>query len=307
MISFFKAVLFDRHGDIRQGWKVAAFMCVVLFAVTCGILPLRLAGVESPMGERLILLAASLAATWVLTRFFNHKPLRAVGFWIHGGTLREIGMGCFLGFLMMAGIYIVEFALGFVAPSGAGLTWPGALRVGALSFLWFGAAAAAEEILFRGYAFQTLIQAVTFLPATILMAVVFGFAHYQNPHVTFYSLANVVIAGILFSFAYMKTRGLWLPLGIHFAWNFSQTTLFGLPTSGMADAEHAIVHSTQSGPAWIGGGDFGPEGGVLATIALLACLWYILKAGFLKPPEGVVTLDSIEDLVPVSAAKNGGG
>jgi membrane protease YdiL (CAAX protease family) len=101
----------------------------------------------------------------------------------------------------------------------------------------------------------------------------------------------------------MKTRSLWLPFGVHFAWNFSQTTLFGLPTSGMLDDAHALFNTARSGPAWIGGGEFGPEGGLLATIALLACLWYILKAGFLKPPEGIVTLDSIEDLV----AGSGGG
>jgi hypothetical protein len=204
---------------------------------------------------------------------------------------------------MMGGIYIVEVALGYVIPSSAGLGPAGAVRVTVLSVLWFAAGAMGEELLFRGYAFQSLIQGLTFLPATLMMAVVFGLAHLQNPHVTAFSLSNVVLAGILFSFAYMKTRSLWLPFGIHFAWNFSQTTLFGLPTSGMLDDSHALFNAAQSGPAWIGGGEFGPEGGGLATIALLICLWYILKAGFLKPPEGIVTLDSIEDLV----AGNGGG
>jgi hypothetical protein len=66
------------------------------------------------------------------------------------------------------------------------------------------------------------------------------------------------------------------------------------------------VGAAQSGPVWVGGGEFGPEGGVLATIALITCLWYILKAGFLRPPEGIVTLDSIEDLVPPDAEGGGG-
>ncbi|HEX7574071.1 MAG TPA: CPBP family intramembrane glutamic endopeptidase [Bacteroidota bacterium] len=303
MTRLFRDLLFDRHGDIRQGWRVAAFMCLVLLFATGGILPLRLAGIESPAAEKLLLLFSALAATWMLTRFVNRKPVRAVGLWIHGGTLRELGAGCLLGFLMMGGIYIVEVALGYVIPSSRGLGPAGALRVTVLSVLWFAAGAMGEELLFRGYAFQSLIQGVTFLPATLMMAVVFGFAHLQNPHMTALSLCNVVVAGILFSFAYMKTRSLWLPFGVHFAWNFSQTTLFGLPTSGMVDGSHVLFNAVQSGPVWIGGGEFGPEGGVLATIALLACLWYILKARFLKPPEGIVTLDSIEDLV----AGNGGG
>ena len=303
MIRLFRDFFFDRHGDLRQGWRVAAFMCLVLLFVTVGILPLRLAGVESPALEKLILLSSALGATWVLTRFVNRKPVRAVGLWIHAATLRELGAGCLLGFLMMGGIYIVEAALGYVIPTSAGLDPAGALRVTVLSVFWFAAGAMGEELLFRGYAFQSLIQGVTFLPATLLMAALFGLAHLQNPHVTALSLSNVVLAGILFSFAYMKTRSLWLPFGVHFAWNFSQTTLFGLPTSGMTDSSHVLFNAARSGPAWIGGGEFGPEGGVLATIALLACLWYVLKAGFLKPPEGIVTLDSIEDLVGV----NGGG
>jgi membrane protease YdiL (CAAX protease family) len=303
MIRLFSDFLFDRHGDFRQGWRVGAFVCLVLLLVTGAVLLLRLAGVESAMLERLLLLAAALAATWALTRFVNRKPVRSVGLWIHGGTLRELGAGCLLGFLMMGGIYVVEVGLGYVHPSRAGLGPAGAVRVTVLSVIWFGAGAMGEELLFRGYAFQSLIQALTFLPATLLTAVVFGLAHLQNPHMTAFSLSNVVLAGILFSFAYMKTRSLWLPFGIHFAWNFSQTTLFGFPTSGMVDDSHALFNAARSGPAWIGGGDFGPEGGALATIALLACLWYILKAGFLRPPEGTVTLDSLEDLVP----GNGGG
>ncbi len=303
MIGIVRNLLFDRHGDIRGGWRVAAFMCLVLFFVTAAVYPLRAAGIESPVAERFLLLIAALAATWTLTRYVNMKPMRAVGLWIHDGTLRELGAGCLLGFLMMAGIYAVEVALGYVSPSSAGLGPARALGVAGLSLLSFGAGAIAEELLFRGYAFQTLIQAVTFLPATILMAIVFGMAHLQNPHFTVLSLCNVVLSGILFSFAYMKTRSLWLPFGVHFAWNFSQTTLFGLPTSGVLDPGSALVCAAQSGPAWIGGGEFGPEGGVLATIALVTCLWYILKAGFLKAPAGIVTLDSIEDLVP----RNGEG
>ena len=298
MMGIMRNLLFDRHGDVRGGWRVAAFMCIVLFFVTGAVYPLRAAGIESPLTERSLLVVASLSATWMLTRYVNRKPLRAVGLWVHDGTLRELGAGCLLGFLMMAGIYAVEVALGYVTPSSSGLGPVGALAVAGASILWFGVAALAEELLFRGYAFQTLIQVVTFLPATLLMAVVFALAHMQNPHFTAFSVCNLVLSGMLFSFAYMKTRSLWLPFGLHFAWNFSQTTLFGLPTSGMREPGRELFFAAQSGPAWIGGGEYGPEGGVLATIALVTCLWYILKAGFLKAPAGIVTLDSIEDLVP---------
>jgi uncharacterized protein len=305
MTSILRLIFIDRHGDIRLGWKIAGFMCLVLFSVSVLILPLRLAGVESPVTEKMMLLAAAFAATLVFTRYVNRKPVRAVGLWIHPHALRELGIGSLLGFLMMAGIVAVEYALGYVSLSQTGAGTADLLGTAAVSLLWFGGGAMAEELLFRGYAFQTLIQAVTFIPATLLMAVVFALAHLQNPHVTPFSLTNIVLSGVLFSFAYMKTRSLWLPFGIHFAWNFSQTTIFGLPTSGLADGAHELVRAAQSGPAWVGGGDFGPEGGVLATIALMTSLWYVLKAPYLKAPEGIVTLDSIEDLVPAGGGADG--
>jgi membrane protease YdiL (CAAX protease family) len=110
-------------------------------------------------------------------------------------------------------------------------------------------------------------------------------------------MVNIGCAGVLFSVAYMKTRSLWLPFGIHFAWNFSQTTIYGFPTSGLDPTLHSLIRLTQSGPAWIVGGGFGPEGGVLATLALILGAWYVLKAPYLRAPEGIVTLDSIEDLI----------
>jgi membrane protease YdiL (CAAX protease family) len=306
MMDALRVLFIDRHGDLRQGWKVTAYVCLVIAFAAGGILPLRLAGGETPLLERLILLASAFAATWVLTRSVNRKSVCAVGLWLHAGTPRELGAGCLLGFLMITGIYIVETSLGYVTSHAAPLKPAGALGVVGLSLLWFGMGALAEELLFRGYPFQTLMQAVTFLPATLLAALLFGLAHLQNPHVTLLSLCNVVLSGVLFSFAYMKTRSLWLPFGVHFTWNFSQTTLFGLPTSGILDSSRALVITAQSGPDWIGGGEFGPEGGILATVALVACLWYILKADFLRPPEGVITLDSIEDLLARRAGSEGG-
>lgn len=293
----FRTLLLDRHSELRSGWRIAGFVCLVVALTIAAITPLRIAGLDLPLAEHLIFLSAALGASAVFTRYANGKPLGAVGLWLHYGTFKELGMGCLLGFLMMAGIYIIEYGLGYLVPAGRVLGASRAAAIVGYSLLWFGTDAMAEELLFRGYAFQTLIQAVTFLPAAILMAVFFGLIHIQNPHVTLLSLSNVFLVGVLFSFAYMKTRSLWLPFGIHFAWNFSQTTLFGFPTSGLLDRAQVLFPTEQRGPEWISGGEFGPEGGILATLAIVLCLWYILKARFLKAPEGIITLDSIEDLL----------
>jgi uncharacterized protein len=291
-------LLFDRHGDLRSGWRIVLFMVVT---VTAGVallspliyLPWGLSALES-LG---VFLAAS-AGTWVMTRFVNRKPFTAVGLALRRTALKEGVAGLLLGFLMMTGIFLVGLALGMYHPSLRGLSAGAGVSILGGSLFIFAAGAMGEEMLFRGYAYQTLVQGVTVLPATLLMASVFALAHLQNPNVTFFSILNVALAGIVLSFAYVKTRALWLPFGIHFAWNFSQTTLYGLPTSGITSPDQMLILTGSSGAAWISGGDFGPEGGILATIALVACGWYVLKENSLVAPGDIVTLDSVEDLLP---------
>jgi hypothetical protein len=280
------------------------FMVAVL-AIGAGLLiPLSVAPASLSVLENVVILIAALGATVLMTRTVNRKPVAAAGLGLHHATLRDLGAGALLGFLMMTGIYLLEIGLGFGVTTGRGLSTGDALWVVAGGFGWFAAGALGEELLFRGYPFQTLIQAVTFLPATLIMAGVFAAAHAQNPHMTVLSALNVALAGVLFSIAYMKTRSLWLPFGIHWAWNFCQTTLYGFPGSGLAPGSHALVITEATGPAWITGGAFGPEGGILSTLALMIATWYVLKAAYLAAPEGIITLDSVEDLL---GPRNGKG
>jgi membrane protease YdiL (CAAX protease family) len=96
----------------------------------------------------------------------------------------------------------------------------------------------------------------------------------------------------------MKTRSLWLPFGLHVSWNYSQTVIYSFPTSGIDFAGFQLGETVQTGPEWITGGAFGPEGGALATLMLILSTWYILKSKSLSVPEGIITLDSIEDIIP---------
>ena len=278
---------------------------IAVLVIGAGLLvPLSLFPASLSVLENAVILIAALGATVIMTRTVNKKPVSAVGLGFHHETFKDLGAGALLGFLMMTGIYLIVVALGYSVTTGRGLSTGDAVWVVAGGLAWFASGALGEEILFRGYPFQTLVQAVTLLPAMLLMAVVFTAAHAQNPHMTFLSALNVALAGILFSIAYVKTRSLWLPFGIHWGWNFCQTTLFGFPGSGIAPGSHALVITETTGPAWITGGDFGPEGGVLATLALVIATWYVLKATYLIAPEGIITLDSVEDLI---GPRNGKG
>ena len=303
MSSFLRTVWFTRHGDVRVVWRLVLFL---LWAGLVGGLlavALDLAGFSVQALEGPAALAALLSATAFMTRRVNRKPFGAAGLARSRGAGRDFALGCFLGLLMMGGIFLVEYAVGFVHVESRGLGLLDAFRVVATSVFLFTVAALGEEILFRGYAFQTLMQGMTFLPAALGMSALFALAHLGNPDISVFGLINVGLAGMWLSLAYLKTRTLWLPFGLHFSWNFCQTTLFAFPTSGIQMGERALFSLSQGGPVWATGGTFGPEGGVLATIAILLCTGHILKSSLYRRQDGVITLDSIEDLIPPGERK----
>ncbi len=300
-----KNIFLTRHGDLRVVWRMLLFLLLASAGVLASGLLLHASSLQNEAAGSLLALLSVALATFVMTRFVNRKPFSAVGLAFHPGAFRDAAMGCLLGFLMMAGIFTVEYGLGFASVAWRGLAPFDLLRIGASSLLLFALSAVFEELTFRGYLFQTLIQGISFLPATLLFAVVFAFAHLWNPNASPFGLINVGLAGIWLSIAYMKTRSLWLPIGLHFSWNFSQTTLFSFPTSGIDFSGRSLLDLIQSGPVWITGGGFGPEGGILATLALLLCTGHILKSPIYRTPDAVVTLDSLEDLLPADESRGG--
>jgi len=285
---------------------------VVILSVFSGvllgvILLLHLAG-QSAVAQGAIVLAA-LGASWVMTRFVNRKPLGSIGLFLHPRMLYETGMGLLLGFVMMAGIFLVELALGYISVVQRQPGISEAFRgLGSLA-VEFTLAGSVEELIFRGYLFQTCLQGIGFLPATLLFSGLFALAHGFNPGITWLASFNIFLAGVWLSVAYMRTRSLWLPIALHVGWNFSQSAIFSFPTSGLDFSDRTLFILVQGGPLWLTGGNFGPEAGAMGTVAILLCTWHILKSRRYRAPEGIITLDSLEDLLPAGAGEDrtGGG
>jgi membrane protease YdiL (CAAX protease family) len=302
-----KTIFLDRYGTVRPGWKILIFVLLAVAFVFGFTAPFRLL---DPQGDEagldwiirvvvpVMAVPGVLLASYLSTRWLNRKPFAAVGLWLHHRAAAEILWGCLLGFLMMAFIFFALYAGGFVQIGFRSIGATGIAGVVVSAALLFAAGAMVEEVVFRGYPFQTLIQGITLLPAVILMAVLFSAAHLTNPNTSLFGIVNIGLAAIWLSFAYLKTKGLWLPFGLHFGWNFSQTTIFAFPTSGVEFAEYKLFSTVVTGPEWLTGGAFGPEGGALATVTLIACTFYVLKAKRFEAVAGIVTLDTIEDLVP---------
>ena len=144
-----------------------------------------------------------------------------------------------------------------------------------------------EELFFRGILFRHLEDFGGSWFALALTSALFGVAHIMNPNATYFSsFAIAVEAGVLLGGAYMLTRSLWAPIGIHAAWNFTQSQVFDVPVSGIDGT--GLVEAKLSGPELLSGGSFGLEASVIAlVIATAAGIWLVViaaRAGHLVRP-----------------------
>jgi uncharacterized protein len=131
-------------------------------------------------------------------------------------------------------------------------------------------AAVGEELALRGAVFRIVEESRGTLAALLVSAAIFGLLHALNPGATVVSTVAIAIeAGVLLGAAYALTRNLWLPIGLHFGWNFTEGGIFGTSVSGGA-AGKGVFAVTLSGPTLISGGDFGPEASVIAVAVCLS-------------------------------------
>jgi len=133
-----------------------------------------------------------------------------------------------------------------------------------------------EELLFRGYGFQALLAGIGPYATIIPLGVLFAAAHAMNPNASWVGLINTGAFGILFGCAYLRSRDLWLPIGLHLGWNFT-LPLFGVHLSGLNIKVTGYEMSWTAGPLW-SGGEYGPEASVLTSAVVLVLFVYLWKA-----------------------------
>jgi hypothetical protein len=150
-------------------------------------------------------------------------------------------------------------------------------------------AAINEEAIFRGYPFQRLVESITPVGAIVVTSALFGLLHLGNPHHTWISTVNTMLVGIPFAIAYLRTRSLWMPIGIHFIWNFLMGFIMGLPVSGLA-LPASVLQARVHGAAWLTGAEYGPEAGGLATCVIAAATLYLLLSKRIYPSEEMKAL-----------------
>lgn len=148
-------------------------------------------------------------------------------------------------------------------------------------------AAVTEEMLFRGILFRWIEQFGGSWLALLVTSALFGASHLMNPHASLIAAGGIALeAGVMLGAAYMLTRSLWLPMGIHAAWNFTQGEVYDIPVSGTK--VEGMLDARLVGDPLLTGFGFGLEASVIAIVVATAFgLWLLVRAirqGQLKPP-----------------------
>jgi len=290
-----KAIFIARDGRLRASWRfllgAAAFFGAelgsgIFAAVATHPLPPEVGAVAYLFVQQPLSLALMLAAFTFLLAVgdrVEHDRLAAQGLAVRGAWLRQ----CVDGVLLGAGLVTVCVVAMAVASDVRFSVQPSARALLAVALLavLLAVAAMKEEVAFRGYPFQRLLDAGGDrwgpVLAIAVVSVFFGLVHWNNPSRTVASTANTALIGGVLALAYLRTRALWLPFGLHFGWNFMLGVGFGLPVSGIRDFA-VLVRGHATGPVWLTGGDYGIEGSAVATVVILLSVIPIVR--LYRPP-----------------------
>jgi membrane protease YdiL (CAAX protease family) len=205
----------------------------------------------------------------------QRSPLHAMGLALRPGWRSELALGAVLGWGgMVACVLVIAVLGGLVLKFDAA---PHQILLFGVDLAVLAVASLAEEVAFRGYPFQRLIEAMGPWFATLFISLLFMVAHLANPDSTSAGLFTTLLAGWLLALAYLRTRALWVGWGFHFAWNASMGLLFGLPVSGLTIFS-PVVSTYTRGEVWLTGGGYGPEGSAVAIVVLLGLLIVLTRS-----------------------------
>jgi membrane protease YdiL (CAAX protease family) len=285
-----------KEGRVRAGWRILLYLLLLALVEIPGMLVASLLP-RSPLDVvgYLLLTAGGLVAGWTVLVRFDRRPPGALGFAFTPATAREILGGFALGTGLIAAASALLFLTGsarFLPDTG---TAPAYARTLLFTLAFFLVAAAFEEVWFRGYVLQALVEALGVWPAVVGTSTLFAMVHLGNPNVDAIAVFNIFLAGVLLGFAYLRTRSLWFATALHAGWNWTMASAIGFPVSGLVLMDTPLYDAIETGADWWTGGPFGPEAGLAGTAVLLAAIAWILRTGALREPPEMGALRPLVD------------
>lgn len=259
-------------------WKSIAFLILwsILYSPFVVWLAPEVQG--TPLSLRLYFDATGaltiLIAAWIMLRVVDRRSFATLGF-APARFIRDSTLGVLIGVAWLALSLGILWLFGWMTPQATGQLDSSVLATAALAMLLN---TVIQEVLARGYIFQTIQFQSNASWAVIVTSILFVLYHAPAFQGNWLPALNVFCAGALFGVAYYRTGSLWLPIAIHFTWNFLLGPLLGLSVSGQ-DLGNDWHLFTLQGPAIFTGGGFGIEGGlvvtIITTLGIVALLrWY---------------------------------
>ncbi len=250
---------------LRHPWMLFAVKLIVVIAPVALLSVLvhgahLLAGESAQAVQEIVETPGALLSLALFALYTRRVEGRAVGELKWQGAPLEICGGFLLGMMAISVVLAALAALGLYHIDHFN-SWTALL----LPLYSCAGAALFEELLFRGVIFRIAEDSLGSYLAITLSAAIFGALHLANPNASLVAAIAIMIeAGIFLSAAYMLTRRLWLPIGVHAGWNFTEGGLWGVAVSGTT--QPSLTQATLSGPAWLSGGPFGAEASLPAII-----------------------------------------
>jgi membrane protease YdiL (CAAX protease family) len=275
---------------LRAAWRLLlhgllTVILTTLFAVPAVIL-LLLLGNLATLDSWLVLGASApgtalafTAATFIARRWIDRRSFGSLGFGRDRHTLPDLMLGFVLAAGMQTAIFLSEWSAGWLHFAGWAwqfAPWPGVLLTTAGALAIFILVGYYEELISRGYQLQNLAEGLNLTWGVLLSSAIFGVLHLQNPNADLSAAIGVLAASLLFALGWLRTRRLWLPIGLHIGWNFFEGAFFGFPVSGLNI--EGLIRQQTSGPQLFTGGAFGPEAGLIALPCLALGAMTILIA-----------------------------
>lgn len=266
------------RGRLQAGWRILLWAVLLLLFYVAGQYAVSmLPGMPLGWATYIFLSAAGLMAGWAVLTGLDGRPPGALGFAFSRAAISESVTGFGLGAGLIATAVILLLVTGsaaFAPDSGSAADYLSSL---AWTLLYFWLAAAYEEVWFRGYGFQALVEGVGAWPAVIVSSALFSLLHGGNPNIDAAAFANIFLAGVMLAVAYLRTRSLWFATALHAGWNWSMASLFAFPVSGLNLIDTPLYDAVETGADWWTGGEFGPEAGLAGTFVLLIGLLVLVR------------------------------
>ncbi|MBM2623827.1 CPBP family intramembrane metalloprotease [Actinoplanes sp. LDG1-06] len=253
-------------------WPRFLFLLITFLLVNLVLALLINVSVSHWVSGLLVGVAAAALALFLYTRIVGWLEQRHVVELARSEARSQLIRGTAIG----TGLFVTTLALIFACNGyrlHGGSFWAMLATLGAMTGV-----AVLEELVFRGVLFRGIEERFGTTPALVVSALLFGGLHFFNAEGTVWgALAIAVEGGLMLGAAYVLTRSLWLPIGLHLGWNFTESGIFGGTVSGTDGAMGGLLTGVPRGPAIISGGTFGPEASIFAVLVCGATAVLLLR------------------------------